>query len=202
MALAVLFEFLLCFRHPLSFLLSLSKIVSEFSMDSGLLMCMCGKSLKFVTFEGIGVKGISVCLAECFDMTDVFGFALLAVASVIAVVEPGSNVAIYLSLTEGMGRDEKRRIVRKAMGILFCSGLFALGGQLVFSFFNITISAFLIAGGVLLVDVALKMLHPGRRNIRRGNLRNCGCAVGVSFDGGAGLDYDGDAANVSGQRSR
>jgi len=106
-------------------------------------------------------------------MTDVFGFALLAVASVIAVVEPGSNVAIYLSLTEGMGRDEKRRIVRKAMGIsFFVLAFFALGGQLVFSFFNITISAFLISGGVLLVVVALKMLHPGKEEYLKGELED------------------------------
>jgi hypothetical protein len=32
---------------------------------------------------------------------EVIGFALLAVTSVVAVVEPGSNIAIYLSLTEG-----------------------------------------------------------------------------------------------------
>ena len=37
---------------------------------------------------------------------------------------------------------------------------FAIAGQLVFTFFSITISAFQIAGGILLVDVALRMLHP------------------------------------------
>jgi multiple antibiotic resistance protein len=37
---------------------------------------------------------------------------------------------------------------------------FALTGHLLFSIFNITVAAFKIAGGVLLVDVALKMLNP------------------------------------------
>jgi multiple antibiotic resistance protein len=91
----------------------------------------------------------------------VLSFALLAVTSVIAVVEPGSNIAIYLSLTEGLNVDEKRRIARKAMQIAFIVLVFfAIAGQLVFWFFNITISAFEIAGGVLLIDVALRMLHP------------------------------------------
>jgi multiple antibiotic resistance protein len=91
----------------------------------------------------------------------VLSFALLAITSVVAVVEPGSNIAIYLSLTEGMSREEKQRIVRKAMKIAFVVlAFFAIAGQLVFSFFNITISAFEIAGGLLLVDVALRMLHP------------------------------------------
>jgi multiple antibiotic resistance protein len=94
-------------------------------------------------------------------MLGVLSFALLAIASVVAVVEPGSNIAIYLSLTEGMSREEKRRIASKAMKIAFIVlAFFAIGGQLVFSFFNITISAFEIAGGILLVDVALRMLHP------------------------------------------
>jgi multiple antibiotic resistance protein len=37
---------------------------------------------------------------------------------------------------------------------------FAIAGNLVFLAFNISISAFLSAGGILLVDVVSKMLHP------------------------------------------
>jgi len=37
---------------------------------------------------------------------------------------------------------------------------FALTGQLLFSIFNITIAAFQIAGGILLISVALHMLNP------------------------------------------
>jgi multiple antibiotic resistance protein len=94
-------------------------------------------------------------------MLEVLSFALLAITSVVAVVEPGSNIAIYLSLTEGMDKGQKRRIIDKAMRISFIVlAFFAVAGQLVFSFFNVTIFAFEIAGGVLLVDVALRMLHP------------------------------------------
>jgi multiple antibiotic resistance protein len=49
---------------------------------------------------------------------------------------------------------------------------FALAGQLVFSFFNITISAFQIAGGILLVDVALRMLHPRKDEYTREELED------------------------------
>ena len=95
----------------------------------------------------------------------VLSFALIAIASVVAVVEPGSNIAIYLSLTEGMDKAEKRRIISKAMKISFLVlAFFALAGQLLFTFFNITISAFQIAGGILLVDVALRCWTPARTN--------------------------------------
>jgi multiple antibiotic resistance protein len=39
---------------------------------------------------------------------------------------------------------------------------FALTGHLVFQVFNITVSAFQIAGGIMLVAVALQMLYPER----------------------------------------
>jgi multiple antibiotic resistance protein len=106
-------------------------------------------------------------------MIDVLSFALLAVASLVAVVEPGSNIVIYLSLTRDMTGEEKRRIVSKAMKTsFFVLAFFAVAGQLVFSFFNITISAFQIAGGVLLVDVALRMLHPGKDEYSREELED------------------------------
>jgi multiple antibiotic resistance protein len=113
---------------------------------------------------------------KCSCVVSVIGvlsFALLAITSVVAVVEPGSNIAVYLSLTEGMDGEEKRRIVDKAMRISFVVlAFFALGGQLVFWFFNITISAFQIAGGILLVDVAFKMLHPGEDEYSREELED------------------------------
>jgi multiple antibiotic resistance protein len=55
---------------------------------------------------------------------------------------------------------------------LWCSLFFALAGNLVFTFFNITISAFLIAGGVLLFDVALRMLHPKKDEYSRKELED------------------------------
>jgi multiple antibiotic resistance protein len=94
-------------------------------------------------------------------MIETIRFVLLAITSIVAVIEPASNVAIFIGLTENLDGKEKRRIVSKAMKISFLVlAFFAVAGNLVFLVFNITISAFLIAGGILLVDVALRMLHP------------------------------------------
>lgn len=109
----------------------------------------------------------------CLIVLEVLGFALLAATSVVAVVEPGSNIAIFLSLTEGMEGEEKKRIVGKAMKISFVVlAFFAIAGKLIFSFFNITTSAFQIAGGVLLVDVAMRMLHPRKDEYSREELED------------------------------
>lgn len=88
-------------------------------------------------------------------------FALLAFTSLIAVLEPASTIAIYVTLTKNMNQKQKRRIVSKSIVISFLVlAFFALTGHLLFFVFNVTVAAFKIAGGILLVDVALRMFHP------------------------------------------
>jgi len=88
-------------------------------------------------------------------------FIVLAVTSIIAVIEPPSTIAIYLTLTKDMNESQRRRIIAKSMQISFLVLLFfALTGQFLFSIFNITIASFRIAGGILLVTVAFRMLNP------------------------------------------
>jgi len=90
-------------------------------------------------------------------------FALLAITSVIAVMNPTSTVAIYLALTREISPEERQRIAMKSMKIAFMVlAFFAFTGQLVFLIFHITFAAFKIAGGILLVVSAFKMLHPKR----------------------------------------
>ncbi len=88
-------------------------------------------------------------------------FVVLAVTSIIAVLEPTSTIAIYLTLTKDMKESQRRRIIAKSMQIsLLVLLFFALTGQFLFSIFNITIASFRIAGGILLVTVAFRMLNP------------------------------------------
>jgi multiple antibiotic resistance protein len=91
-------------------------------------------------------------------------FALLAVSSIVAVMEPFSTIAVYITLTKDMNLKKQRRIATKSMRISFLVlAFFALTGHLLFLVFNITVYAFKIAGGILLVAVALRMLNP-RKN--------------------------------------
>lgn len=50
-------------------------------------------------------------------MIETLKFALLAITSIVAVIEPGSNMAVFVGLTEGLQVKEKRRIVSKSMKI-------------------------------------------------------------------------------------
>jgi multiple antibiotic resistance protein len=91
------------------------------------------------------------------------GFAILALTSVIVVMEPFSTIAIYASLTRNFSPEEKRKTIARSMRLSYIVlTFFALTGHLVFQVFNITIAAFQIAGGILLGAVALQMLNPDR----------------------------------------
>jgi multiple antibiotic resistance protein len=93
----------------------------------------------------------------------VIDFALLAIGSIIAVMEPFSTIAIYATLTKNMNPEKKRRIIARSMRISsLVLVFFAFTGHLLFLVFNITISAFQIAGGILLIAVAIRMLNPER----------------------------------------
>jgi multiple antibiotic resistance protein len=98
-------------------------------------------------------------------------FLVLAASSIVAVMDPFSTIAVYVALTENMAVKEKLKAITKSMRLSFVVLVFfAITGHLVFQIFNITVSAFQIAGGILLVVVALQMLFPGK---------------GVSFGGGS-----------------
>jgi multiple antibiotic resistance protein len=75
-------------------------------------------------------------------MAGVIEFLLLSITSIVAVMEPPSTIAIYVTLTKDMNMEERRRIISKSMKIAFLVLLFfALAGQLFFAVFNITLQS-------------------------------------------------------------
>jgi len=86
-------------------------------------------------------------------------FAILAISSIVAVMNPLSTTAIFLTLTKGEKSEENRKTAAKATklgGVLLA--FFALSGTIIFQLFNVELFSFQIAGGILLVTMALKML--------------------------------------------
>ncbi|MGG1575725.1 MarC family protein [Fictibacillus sp. NRS-1165] len=80
--------------------------------------------------------------------------------SFFAVMNPIGNIPIFISLTSGYSRKEKHRTARKAAIISFIIlTVFLLLGNLIFSFFGITIHAFRVAGGILIFGIAYNLLH-------------------------------------------
>src|ERR1700712_4543303 len=90
-------------------------------------------------------------------------FSLLALSSIFFLVDPFATLPTFLAVTAGADAAKRRRMAGKASltALIFLSA-FALGGQLIFRLFGITLPAFEIAGGIILLLIGLDMLAAKR----------------------------------------
>lgn len=78
------------------------------------------------------------------------------------IVDPLGNIPIFMSLTENMSESQKRKIFNTATLVAFILLLvFAFTGQQILNIFGVTIPSFEIAGGILLLIIAIKILITG-----------------------------------------
>ncbi len=93
-------------------------------------------------------------------------FALLAFSSLFSVINPISAAPIFVALTAGTPADHRRAAIRACLAAAAVLALFAAAGGAIFSFFQITVPAFQIAGGVLFTTMSLReMQDPDRKKI-------------------------------------
>lgn len=98
---------------------------------------------------------------------EIFITALLAVSALFFVVDPIGLVPIYVSLTDGYSRKRRRATAAKAT-ILFVGivSFFAVAGSVIFRLMGVSLPAFKIAGGMLLMMTALEMLRGSENTYR------------------------------------
>lgn len=90
-------------------------------------------------------------------------FSVLAVSSIFFLVDPFAAIPAFLAITAGADRQRRRRMARR--GALTCFIVlmtFALAGKLIFRMFGITLPAFEIAGGVILLLIGIDMVEAKR----------------------------------------
>ncbi len=90
-------------------------------------------------------------------------YALLKVTvALFVIVDPIGNVPILIGLTRNLSPMQRRRAFRSAILVstllLF---IFAFAGQLLLELFGISVNSFKIAGGLLLLILAMKILIQG-----------------------------------------
>jgi multiple antibiotic resistance protein len=90
-------------------------------------------------------------------------FSVLALSSIFFLVDPFAAIPSFIAITESADGARRKRMARKAALTCFIvlTG-FALGGQLIFKMFGITLPAFEIAGGLILLLIGLDMLQARR----------------------------------------
>ena len=90
-------------------------------------------------------------------------FSVLALSSIFFLVDPFAAIPSVLAITEGAELKRRKRMARKAALTCFIVlTSFALGGQLIFRMFGITLPAFEVAGGLILLLIGLDMLEAKR----------------------------------------
>ena len=87
---------------------------------------------------------------------------LKATVALLVVVDPAGLVPVVLALTKGMKKEERRGTFRVAMLVaIVLLVIFAVAGQELLNLFGITVDSFMIAGGILLMILAMQMIFRG-----------------------------------------
>lgn len=98
-----------------------------------------------------------------FSFLNIFGDDLLRVTiSLFAVINPIGTIPLFASMTQKMQKVERDRVLKTT--VITASALlmiFAVAGTQILSIFGITISSFMIAGGILLFVVSIELLTHG-----------------------------------------
>jgi multiple antibiotic resistance protein len=86
-------------------------------------------------------------------------FAITAIATAFTIIDPVGMVPLSLSVMAGAPPDVRRRTIDKAVIVATCVVIFmGLVGRAVLGYLGITLPAFSIAGGVLLLLISIDML--------------------------------------------
>jgi multiple antibiotic resistance protein len=90
-------------------------------------------------------------------------FSVLALSSIFFLVDPFAAIGSFLAITADADAARRKRMARK--GALTCFIVltsFALAGQVIFRVLGITLAAFEVAGGLILLLIGLDMLEAKR----------------------------------------
>ena len=93
-------------------------------------------------------------------MTDLLHFSLLSLSAIFFVVDPMAVVPVFLGMTRGDSTEKKEAMARRAtITAFFILATFAVGGTLIMRALGLTLAAFKVAGGLLLMTTSVEMLR-------------------------------------------
>ncbi len=93
-------------------------------------------------------------------MNELLAFALLTFTSFFTLINPIGTMPIYMSMTTGLDKDHIAKTAKKATLVAFITILiFAFSGQLLFTFFGISVNSLKIVGGIIFFLMGMDMLQ-------------------------------------------
>jgi len=100
-------------------------------------------------------------------MKEWLSFSILSFSAIFFVVDPLGVIPVFIAMTGGDTPEKRRSMARRASITAFLIlTLFACAGTLIFRVFGITLGAFKVAGGVLLLLTSIEMLRAQQQRTR------------------------------------
>jgi multiple antibiotic resistance protein len=94
-------------------------------------------------------------------------FSLLSLSAIFFVVDPMGVIPIFIAMTRNDSEERRARLARRAAITAFwILTLFALAGTFVFKVLGVSLAAFKVAGGVLLLLTSIEMLKAQEQRTR------------------------------------
>ena len=91
---------------------------------------------------------------------ELLSFSLLSLSAVFFVVDPMGVVPVFVAMTQGDSEEKRRRMARRASLTAFVIlTVFAIAGTVIFRMLGVTLGAFKVAGGILLLLTSIDMLR-------------------------------------------
>jgi len=92
---------------------------------------------------------------------------------IVAIMNPFTAVNSFISLTEGLSRNEVKRVLKKSLIVVLLMGLvFIYIGKALLEFYHISLVGLRLGGGILLMYIAIDMLsgQPKTRTVEPGEI--------------------------------
>jgi len=100
-------------------------------------------------------------------MKEWISFSLLSLSAIFFVVDPMGVIPIFIAMTRNDPPQKRRDMARRAsIAAFFILATFAVAGTLIFKVFGVTLGAFKVAGGVLLLLTSIEMLRAQQARTR------------------------------------
>ncbi|RZN39088.1 MAG: NAAT family transporter [Methanosarcinales archaeon] len=106
---------------------------------------------------------------------EVANFFIYAFASIFVIVNPVAGMITFISLTSGMTAGERTATVKRSVSVAcFLAIIFAISGELILRFFGVTLDCLRVAGGILLITVAMDMMQArvSRESVTKEEIRD------------------------------
>lgn len=114
-------------------------------------------------------------------MGELATYALAVFTGFFAIMNPVANAPIFLGLVEGKNKETKRKIAKKSTITAFLIiALSVLLGKVIFEAFGITIPAFKITGGILILFVGFEMLMSQKSKVHSNDNDETNDSVAIS----------------------